>query len=118
MYKFKTLLIARRDDTNTPAASAQQDEEMQSRRNILLKLVAITSALWLPIAVSTASSAHAAVKTGPKKVTQASVNYQSQPKAEQKCGKCNNFIAASNSCKLVDGKISAEGWCSLWSKKS
>ena len=118
MYKFKTLGIARRNVANTPAASAQQDAEIQSRRNVLRTIMAITGSLWLPIAVSTSSSANAAVETGPKKSAQASVRYQSKPKAEQKCGNCNNFIAASNSCKLVEGKISAEGWCSIWSKKS
>jgi len=116
MYKFKTFGISRRNAANTPAAAAQQDAEIQSRRNVLRTLVAITSSLWLPIAVSTSSSANAAVETGPKKATQASVRYQSTPKAKQKCGNCNNFVAASNSCTLVEGKISAEGWCSIWSK--
>jgi len=29
-----------------------------------------------------------------------------------------NFIAESKTCKLVDGQISPEGWCSLWAKKA
>ena len=116
MYKFKTLDIARRNTVKTPAVSARQDAETQSRRNVLRRLVAITGSLWLPLAVLTTSSANAAVAMGPKKATQESVRYQSKPKAEQKCGNCNNFVSASNSCKLVEGKISAEGWCSIWSK--
>lgn len=116
MFKINSLLIAHRDATNTPAATARQEEELQSRRNILLKLVAITSALWLPLAISTSFSANAAAATGSKKATQASVRYQSKPKDKQKCGNCSHFVAASNSCKLVEGKISAEGWCSMWSK--
>ena len=65
-------------------------------------------------ATSTESPARAA--TG--KVTQASVQYQTRPKGDQKCGGCLNFIAESNTCKLVDGQISPEGWCSLWAKKA
>jgi hypothetical protein len=65
-------------------------------------------------ATSTGSAATAA--TG--KVPQASVQYQTQPKGEQKCGGCLHFIAESNTCKLVDGQISPEGWCSLWAKKA
>lgn len=118
MYKFKSLGISRKNAANTAATSTQQEAEIQSRRNVLRAIMAITGSLWIPIAVSTSSSANAAGETGPKKSTQASVRYQSKPKAEQKCGNCNNFVAASNSCKLVEGKISAEGWCSIWSKKS
>lgn len=52
----------------------------------------------------------------PAKVSQASVQYQTQPKGEQKCANCTHFIAESNTCKLVEGKISPEGWCILWTK--
>lgn len=54
----------------------------------------------------------------PAKVSQASVQYQTQPKGEQKCADCQHFIAGSNSCKLVEGDISPDGWCLLWIKKS
>lgn len=118
MYKFKTLTDVRENSVITPAALAQQDAETQSRRNVLRAVLGIAGSLCIPIAVSTSFSANAAVATGPKKSTQASVRYQFKPKAEQKCGNCNNFVAASNSCTLVEGKISAEGWCSIWSKKS
>jgi hypothetical protein len=53
-----------------------------------------------------------------KKVPQASVQYQTKPKGEQKCSNCINFIAESNTCKLVEGKVSPEGWCMLWVKKA
>jgi hypothetical protein len=52
------------------------------------------------------------------KVTQASVQYQTQPKGDQKCSGCMHFIAESNTCKLVEGNISPEGWCVLWAKKA
>lgn len=64
-------------------------------------------------AVSTASAAPAEIK----KMSQASAQYQARPKGEQKCDGCRNFIAESNTCKLVEGQISPNGWCVLWAKK-
>ena len=48
------------------------------------------------------------------KVSQASVRYQPQPRGEQRCANCMHFIADSNTCKLVEGAISPEGWCVIW----
>jgi hypothetical protein len=45
------------------------------------------------------------------------VQYQTQPKGEQKCAGCQHFIAESNACKLVEGQISPDGWCILWAGK-
>lgn len=67
---------------------------------------------------SPAPSAESAAPAAPAKVSQASVQYQIQPKGEQKCGNCVNFIAESNTCKVVDGQISPEGWCTLWVQKA
>ena len=67
---------------------------------------------------SPATSVNAAAPTTAKKISQASVQYQTKPKGEQKCGACMHFIAESNSCKLVDGQISPDGWCKLWTKKA
>jgi hypothetical protein len=64
-------------------------------------------------AASADASAPAAVK-----VSQARVQYQTQPKGDQKCSGCQHFIAESNTCKLVEGQISPEGWCTLWAKKA
>ena len=55
-----------------------------------------------------------AAPAGTAKSSQASVQYQQQPKGEQKCANCMHFIAESNTCKLVEGKISPEGWCVIW----
>lgn len=48
------------------------------------------------------------------KSSQASVQYQAQPKGEQKCGNCMHFVAESNTCTRVDGTINPQGWCILW----
>jgi hypothetical protein len=51
-------------------------------------------------------------------MTPASVQYQTQPMDGQKCDGCLHFIAGSNSCKLVEGQISPDGWCTLWAQKA
>lgn len=71
-----------------------------------------------PPASTPATSTGSAAPAIAKKVSQASVQYQTQPKGEQKCATCMNFIAESNTCKLVDGQISPDGWCVLWAKKT
>jgi hypothetical protein len=51
------------------------------------------------------------------KVAQKSVSYQPQPKDTQRCDGCNNF-QPPNACKMVEGEISPQGWCSLFAKKA
>lgn len=76
------------------------------------------SASSVPESQSATPSANSAAPASASKVTQASVQYQTMPKGEQQCSGCMNFIADSSSCKLVDGQISANGWCMLWAKKA
>jgi len=52
------------------------------------------------------------------KEPQASVQYQAEPKGDQQCSGCMHFIAESNTCKLVEGQISPNGWCTLWAKEA
>jgi hypothetical protein len=42
------------------------------------------------------------------------VDYQDQPKDDQKCSACLHFVAESNTCKVVEGTVSPLGWCRLW----
>lgn len=65
-----------------------------------------------------APAAEPAAPAAAAKVSQASVQYQNQPKGDQKCSGCQHFIAGSNACALVEGQISPEGWCTLWAKKA
>jgi hypothetical protein len=111
-------------------------EEIPPRRIVLRGAVAVGWGLLLPAAFTGCDSRKAETPTGDAapasppapgadsaapaaaKVSQASVQYQTQPKGEQKCGDCLHFIAESNTCKLVEGQISPEGWCMLWTKKA
>lgn len=113
--------------------------ENPSRRTMLRGALAVGCGLWMPIVLSgcdskksaespasdpagaPAGSANSAAPGAPpavKKLQQANVQYQTLPKGEQKCSLCQHFIAEANTCKLVDGQISPDGWCSLWTKKA
>ena len=51
-----------------------------------------------------------------QKVAKAMVKYQESPNAGHQCSTCSNFVAPDG-CKVVDGKISAHGWCTIWTPK-
>jgi hypothetical protein len=48
------------------------------------------------------------------KGTQEQFKYQSKPNNGQSCQGCMHFEAEKKECKVVDGTISAEGWCTLY----
>ncbi|MBP1688733.1 MAG: hypothetical protein H6Q33_4876 [Deltaproteobacteria bacterium] len=49
-------------------------------------------------------------------VPKAQAKYQERPNGEQKCSNCQQFVAATNTCKVVEGSVSPEGWCMFWAK--
>ena len=71
-----------------------------------------------PAAPALTEPARAVAGEPAAKVSKESVKYQDQPKGEQRCGNCLHFIAASSTCKLVDGQINPDGWCLLWAKQA
>jgi hypothetical protein len=48
------------------------------------------------------------------KLSKATAKYQTEPNGEQRCATCAHFESESNTCKVVEGDISPEGWCTLW----
>lgn len=98
-----------------PVPISTKTDEILSRRAMLRAALMVGCSLFIPITLmsSPASAADAA-----KKVAKAGVKYQNQPKGEQKCGTCTNYIAASKTCKRVEGPINPDGWCILWAKKA
>ena len=50
------------------------------------------------------------------KTTKESVKYQNSPHDGNKCKDCMYFIPETNECKLVEGSIDPNGWCSLFFK--
>jgi hypothetical protein len=50
------------------------------------------------------------------KLSQTAVAYQTSPKGNLKCETCAVF-QSPDACQLVDGTISAEGWCKVYRPK-
>ena len=48
-----------------------------------------------------------------KKLTPAAARYQDRPKENESCGSCPYFIFPGG-CVLVEGEISAAGWCPMY----
>lgn len=47
------------------------------------------------------------------KISKAAVAYQDHPQGDKRCGKCLQFVPP-DSCKMVDGTISPQGYCRLF----
>lgn len=97
-------------------------QPIPTRRRVLRAALATGCGLWMPLVLAAedhkpgTNPAAKPAAASAKKVPQASVRYQAMPKGDQKCSSCANFVAESNTCKLVEGKIAPEGWCVLWAK--
>jgi hypothetical protein len=44
-------------------------------------------------------------------------NYQDIPKDDKKCIDCMHFISETNECRIIEGTINPNGWCTLYFKK-
>jgi len=51
-----------------------------------------------------------------QKLPKEPVKYQNKPKDNQQCSGCIHFVSP-NACKLVQGDISPQGWCTLYTPK-
>jgi hypothetical protein len=62
----------------------------------------------------------AAAQSG--KVSQAIAKYQAQPHETQQCDGCMQYIpgktSSSGECKIVEGTVSAKGWCMFFAPKT
>lgn len=50
------------------------------------------------------------------RLPQDQVSYQNSPKGDRRCKDCVNF-EGNNSCRVVAGTISPDGWCRLWNAR-
>jgi len=89
---------------------------MKASRRIMLKSAAIVAGLAAVPWVARPAGAQA-------KATKQAMQYQEQPKNDQKCADCLQFIpgaeqGANGTCKVVEGPISPNGWCAAYVKKT
>jgi hypothetical protein len=87
---------------------------LMSRRHMLTAATTVVGAAASALLVEPARADNAASNNQLKKQD---VAYQDQPKGEQRCGTCNNFLAPSG-CRVVSGSINANGWCLLFKPKT
>ena len=83
-----------------------------SRRRLLHTGAALGGAIGSAALIGTAGAQNAA-----KQVSKQGAGYGDQPKGEQRCSGCANFIAPS-ACSVVAGTISPNGWCTLFKAKA
>ena len=50
------------------------------------------------------------------KLTHEAAKYQDNPKDDQQCSGCVQFVAPA-SCKVVEDPVAASGWCQLFTAK-
>lgn len=86
------------------------DDRKLSRRSVLKQAVLLAGA-GLTASVLPAMKAHAQAK-----VSKAAMKYQDKPEGDKKCSDCLQFVAP-DSCKVVEGTISPNGYCLAWVKK-
>jgi hypothetical protein len=95
-----------------------KQNEILSRRAVLRGLLMVGASLLIPVSLVTSPANASTAPAAAKKLAKAGVKYQEKPKGDQKCSTCTNFIAASKTCKRVEGPINPDGYCILWAKKA
>ena len=91
-------------------AMSDRGRKQLSRRELL-------AAGWVAVPVAAGIiSLYPAEAGAQQKMAQKLVQYQKTPKKDQKCSICLHFVAP-DSCKVVEGKIDPNGWCSLFAPK-
>jgi hypothetical protein len=86
--------------------------EMECRNGALSRRLLLHKTM-----VSVGAAAIIARQTTPAsasiKISKTAVAYQDHPQGDKRCGKCLQF-QAPDSCKMVDGPISDQGFCRIF----
>jgi hypothetical protein len=82
----------------------------RSRRSVLKGAATLAGAALLVTMVSNKQALA-------QKASKEAMKYQDHPNGDKQCGNCSQFVP-SNSCQIVDGTISPQGYCMSWQKKS
>jgi hypothetical protein len=92
----------------------RESRNEMTRRTFVSNVIVLPALAGLLVAETTRAQA---------KGSQAQFKYQKTPNNGHKCSQCTFFIpgsspTANGTCKIVDGAISPNGWCTAWAKKS
>ncbi|HXO16985.1 MAG TPA: high-potential iron-sulfur protein [Candidatus Dormibacteraeota bacterium] len=91
-----------------------KDSKGLTRRAFVAGTIVLPALAGLMLAETTTARA---------KGSQAQFKYQKTPSNGHKCSQCTFYIpgkssTANGTCKIVDGSISPNGWCTAFSAKS
>jgi hypothetical protein len=87
--------------------------QFMSRRRML----AATATLGGAFGASVLAGRSVNAADSDSQLRKADVQYQDQPKGQQRCSGCTNFEAPS-ACKVVSGNVNPNGWCLLFKAKA
>ena len=87
-----------------------------SSRRTFIKTVGVVAAA-ATCGRATAATAQEYKPQDQKKLTQATARYQDHPKGNETCAGCPYFVLP-NSCVVVEGEISPNGWCPIFTTVS
>jgi hypothetical protein len=98
------------DDVLAKEVLFMRDNRKLSRRSVLRGVATLTTAA-LTYGLMTSRETLAG-----SKASKEAMQYQEKPSEDKQCSNCVNFIP-SNSCSIVEGTVSANGYCIAWAKK-
>jgi High potential iron-sulfur protein len=87
------------------------DEKTKLSRRSMLRGAILLASGTLAASVIQVRPAYA------QKMSKADAKYQETPKDGAKCSTCVYFKAPAD-CGVLEGKVSPEGWCTMYNKKS
>lgn len=85
-----------------------------NRKDALRNLVVLPALAGLVATTTTIAQA---------KGSKTQFKYQEKPNGNQRCGECSLFVPSTSdssggTCKVVEGDISPDGWCTAYSPKA
>ena len=86
------------------------DDGSRSSRRRVLKMAAIAAGAGLAASLRQGARAQ-------QKASKEAMKYQDKPNGNMQCDGCSQFVAPDG-CKVVEGKISPQGYCLAWVKKA
>jgi hypothetical protein len=86
------------------------DDPKLSRRSILKEAALVAGA-------TLAATLFPSKQVFAQKASKDAMKYQDHPSGDKQCSNCAQFVP-SNSCQIVEGMISPQGYCMSWQKKS
>lgn len=95
----------------------EHDGNKMSRRGFFGRALATGAVAVGAAQILRSGEAHA------QKAPKSSVQYQEEPKGDQRCDNCQFWIppegdSKMGGCQIVQGEIAPEAWCNLWAAGS